>query len=202
MTPIDDDPRVSNVMERLNPDTAGGERCRAIRDELSAWLDNELSPDTLRTVETHLDECPACMRLSTELKGDWELLTLLPSPASEEARESRSKSFAASLRRRIESSRRRNIRRFAAAAAALLFALILVQQLLVEQSSPGLEPQVVSEPDLELFWEIKVHAEVLGTEGIDELLDELDPESPDDEGSTPAGPIAFEYILEEELEKL
>lgn len=47
--------------------------CRNIFEQLSAYLDRELSPDTCREIEAHLAGCETCEEFLTSLRKTIEL---------------------------------------------------------------------------------------------------------------------------------
>ena len=51
-------PEASVASEPL--EDCGGQPCSATLKRLYEFLDRELSPEQLRTVQTHLDACPEC----------------------------------------------------------------------------------------------------------------------------------------------
>ena len=51
-------PEASAASEPL--EACGGQPCSATLKRLYEFLDRELSPEQLRTVQTHLDACPEC----------------------------------------------------------------------------------------------------------------------------------------------
>lgn len=51
-------PEASAAAEPL--EDCGGQPCSATLKRLYEFLDRELSPEQLRTVQTHLDACPEC----------------------------------------------------------------------------------------------------------------------------------------------
>ena len=51
-------PEASAAAEPL--EDCGGQPCSATLKRLYEFLDRELSPEQLRTVQTHLDACPDC----------------------------------------------------------------------------------------------------------------------------------------------
>ena len=54
--------------------------CRAVREELVAFLDNE-APDELKArIEAHLKGCPDCARERRALASAWERLGQGPGP--------------------------------------------------------------------------------------------------------------------------
>jgi anti-sigma factor RsiW len=52
--------------------------CRKIRDRMSAWLDQELSPGEGAQLEGHLSQCSTCATLRDRLQEQSSLLALLP----------------------------------------------------------------------------------------------------------------------------
>ena len=48
--------------------------CRKIKELIPIYLDQELSSDDHRLVETHLHTCPACMAEARALEKSWEVL--------------------------------------------------------------------------------------------------------------------------------
>ena len=43
-------------------------RCRALFEELSRYLDGELTPARCRTIERHIDSCACCGTMATRLR--------------------------------------------------------------------------------------------------------------------------------------
>lgn len=67
------------------------ERCKEIFAILSEYLDMELTPDSCRELESHLEGCPPCIDFLESLRKSINLCreyspTELPKPLSEDAR--------------------------------------------------------------------------------------------------------------------
>ena len=54
--------------------------CRAVRENLTAYLDGELDVPARRAVDEHLARCPACRQECAALKDAWRLLDEAPAP--------------------------------------------------------------------------------------------------------------------------
>ncbi len=52
--------------------------CEEIRENLSAWLDGELSPEMAAVIENHVAECQSCKALASDLRAVSGLLSNLP----------------------------------------------------------------------------------------------------------------------------
>jgi anti-sigma factor RsiW len=52
--------------------------CKEIRERLSAFIDNELSPQESRLIEKHLHECPTCAHEESSLRHVIDLLDGIP----------------------------------------------------------------------------------------------------------------------------
>ena len=61
--------------------------CASILRNLSAYLDNELSPPLATEVEQHLAECPRCRKELAIQKGIWDSLTAFTTPEPSDALE-------------------------------------------------------------------------------------------------------------------
>jgi anti-sigma factor RsiW len=53
-------------------------KCKTIQNSLSAYLDRELGPETVRAVEDHIGGCAACRAALEETEKAWALLGTLP----------------------------------------------------------------------------------------------------------------------------
>jgi anti-sigma factor RsiW len=73
--------------------------CKEIRERLSAFIDNELTPQESRLIEKHLHECPACAQEETSLQQVIDLMDGLPD-------ESLSRSFTSATIHRVASWKR------------------------------------------------------------------------------------------------
>jgi hypothetical protein len=52
--------------------------CKDIRERLSAFIDNELTPQERRLIEHHLHECPECAHEESSLRHVIDLLDEMP----------------------------------------------------------------------------------------------------------------------------
>ena len=52
--------------------------CKEIRERLSAFIDNELSPEESRLIEGHLHECPECAQEASSLRQVMDLMDGIP----------------------------------------------------------------------------------------------------------------------------
>jgi len=52
--------------------------CKEIRERLSAFIDNELSPEESRLIEGHLHECPECAQEESSLRQVTYILDGIP----------------------------------------------------------------------------------------------------------------------------
>ena len=59
--------------------------CRTVREELVAFLDNEVSATLKTQIEAHLKECPDCVREMRALQASWQMLdrNLPPEPGAD-----------------------------------------------------------------------------------------------------------------------
>ena len=73
--------------------------CKEIRERLSAFIDDELTPEESRLFEKHLHECPACVQEQSALRQVIDLLDGLPA-------ESPSGSFVPATIHRVTSWKR------------------------------------------------------------------------------------------------
>ncbi len=73
--------------------------CKEIRERLSAFIDNELTPQEIRLIEEHLHECPACAQEQSALRQVIDFLDGLPD-------ESPSRSFTSATIHRASSWKR------------------------------------------------------------------------------------------------
>lgn len=48
--------------------TTPSDRCRALLEQLSRYIDNDLSPAERRTLTAHLRRCPCCQTMADSLK--------------------------------------------------------------------------------------------------------------------------------------
>jgi anti-sigma factor RsiW len=55
--------------------------CDYFKELISAQIDGELTPDESRALERHLQDCPACARLSEELKQQSQSMASHPTAA-------------------------------------------------------------------------------------------------------------------------
>ncbi|MHC5038930.1 MAG: anti-sigma factor family protein [Planctomycetota bacterium] len=125
-------------------------RCEELRENLSAWLDGELTPSESAPVEGHLQDCPACQERVKELRALWNLL-------GADTDQEPTPEFPARVHRRIREGRTASLRRralfstAAAAAAVLLFLIGMVVMGQREMPSPGSGERsgagATSEPD-------------------------------------------------------
>lgn len=53
--------------------------CAKIREQLVAYLDEELSPQEKAACESHLETCPLCRKEKEILECTWQLLDAIPS---------------------------------------------------------------------------------------------------------------------------
>jgi anti-sigma factor RsiW len=70
----------------LNPIKRHRERCREVRAQMSDYLDGELEPDAVATVERHVRWCPNCRRMLENLRrtvGGLRTLGEMPTPADD-----------------------------------------------------------------------------------------------------------------------
>ncbi len=68
------------------------ENCREVFEQLSAYLDEDLSPEARSEIERHLCDCPPCVEFVNSLRRTVELChrfepTDLPAPMSSEVRQ-------------------------------------------------------------------------------------------------------------------
>ncbi len=112
------------------PNNSGHEPvdCQVARENLSAFLDGELSgPRTLETpspeaIEEHLKTCQDCQAVRNELEQDWNLLGAWPTPSDLDS----STDFLSRVNLRLESERRYSrIRTLSMAAAAIVLVAVL-----------------------------------------------------------------------------
>jgi len=90
-------------MSENRPRRAPGPRCRALLEELSALLDNELSPARARALRRHLARCPCCADLQARLRRAVALCRkaggpVVPAPVKRLAR-TRARALVAGRRR-------------------------------------------------------------------------------------------------------
>lgn len=109
---------MSHTQENLPPNGI----CARIGDQLSAYLDGELSADEAAEVEAHLALCPDCARLCTALRGlraDIAAARLEP-PAALHDR------IMARVRRENRVRRLRRITAIASAGVAAMFCFVVI----------------------------------------------------------------------------
>jgi anti-sigma factor RsiW len=73
--------------------------CKEIRERLSAFIDNEISPQESRLIEKHLQECPKCAQEESSLRLVIDLMDGLSD-------ESPSRSFTPATMHRVASWKR------------------------------------------------------------------------------------------------
>jgi predicted anti-sigma-YlaC factor YlaD len=90
--------------------------CPEVREYLSAWVDQELTPEVLARVDQHLENCAACRRELAQLEVLDQALAALPAPAPA--------GLAEKVQARLARPRRRGWQSLAL-AASLVVGIIL-----------------------------------------------------------------------------
>ncbi len=134
--------------------------CAEIREELTAWLDRELSPADARRVERHVEGCAACRREADALARTYELLGRLPVPSVP----------AGFVQRFWKKARGKSVRRLlpwaiplaVAAAAAIVAVVVFV-------SAPPGSSEPIASPDSPA---VQQHAELSPEER--QIVEDLD----------------------------
>lgn len=96
--------------------------CALVCDQLSAYLDGELTPDETAVIEAHLAACPDCARLCTALRGlrsDIAAARLDPPPALHGR-------IMARVRREKRMQKLRRVTALASAGVAAMFCFVVV----------------------------------------------------------------------------
>jgi len=123
--------------------------CEELSEELSAYLDGELSPEERAALETHLERCPRCREELASLRAVSGLVASLPRV---EPSEQLSRTLAASLRARRTRRWLRPIPLFAGdlipalAVAALVLIAVTVTFVIPRFTSPGPQAERYDQP--------------------------------------------------------
>jgi anti-sigma factor RsiW len=113
--------------------------CHVIQPDLVPYHFAELEDDARRSVETHLTECPACLRDFIALKRAMEISDERPSPAAKaRLQEAVTREIAAATPRRSRVAWSWWERPLAAAfaSAAVVAAIMMVQTLATSHGAP------------------------------------------------------------------
>ncbi|MCD4813931.1 zf-HC2 domain-containing protein [bacterium] len=49
-------------------------KCEAVRKKLSAYIDQEISPELARQMNAHIQSCPSCQKEAEDLKQLWQTM--------------------------------------------------------------------------------------------------------------------------------